>query len=178
MSRTGSDLNSGNACWETPPAVFAKLQEDFGPFDLDLTANASNHLRPRWLGPGSDIGEDALTIPWHYYGDAGFSNPPYGPFVQKILRKAADEARLGFTTTLLLPMRVTKAFREVILPQASRLLFCSKRITFYENGASRINPKTGKPDPAMFDSIIVQFEPPPHYDDHLIVNEWKVPDHG
>jgi hypothetical protein len=34
-----ADLTTGNACWETPPLVFAKLNEDFGPFDVDLTAD-------------------------------------------------------------------------------------------------------------------------------------------
>jgi hypothetical protein len=80
-------LDGGNACWETAPKVFAKLNEDFGPFDLDLTANTSNHLAP-WFGPGSPLSmeidgadracTDCLIVPWHRFGHNGYSNPPYG----------------------------------------------------------------------------------------------------
>ena len=59
-----SDLTTGNACWETPPAVFAKLSEDFGPFDVDLTADARRHLCPVWFGPDSPVEcFDAITRP-------------------------------------------------------------------------------------------------------------------
>ena len=33
-----ADLTTGNACWQTPPAIFAQLNHDFGPFEIDLTA--------------------------------------------------------------------------------------------------------------------------------------------
>lgn len=52
-----ADLTTGNACWETPPLVFRKLNEDFGPFDVDLTADAQRHLCPTWFGPDSNVGE-------------------------------------------------------------------------------------------------------------------------
>lgn len=179
-----SDLTTGNACWETPPLVFAKLAEDFGPFDVDLTADGSRHLCPVWFGPGSPVGEfDALGADWLAAGRrSGYSNPPYGPFIQRMLERAKYWAGEGFDSTLLLPMRVTRAFKAHILNGATDLLFCDSRLAFFENGLPRLNDKQwrehGKAvaDPAVFDSIVVRFEPgqghaPPY------VGIWQVPKH-
>lgn len=177
---TTSILTTGNACLETPPAIYHKLQQDFGPFDIDLTADAQNHLHPIYCGPGSPINEeDALTAHWRHYALNGYSNPPYGRFVPRMLRKAKAEAKDGFTTTLLLPMRVTKAFAMYIMQGATTLLFCDHRIVFWEHGAPKLTlQKDGslKPTTALFDSIIVRYLPgikigPPR------VGMWKVPPH-
>ena len=162
-----SDLTTGNACWETPPLVFQKLNDDFGPFDIDLTADAQRHLRRVWFGPDSPVGQyDALTAKWRDFGKSGYSNPPYGPFIQRLLPHALHEAfNMGFETTLLLPMRVTKAFKAYVLKGASDLLFCDTRLTFFENGLPRLNEKNFQErgrvvaDPAVFDSIIVRYRP-------------------
>jgi len=182
-----SDLTSGNACWETPPLVFRQLDQDFGPFDVDLTADAQRHLCAVWFGPQSNVGEcDALAADWPACGRRnGYSNPPYGPFIQKLLALAKAWAQpgdyhAGFTTTLLLPMRVTKAFKAHVLKGASDLLFADSRLCFFENGLPRINHeqfvKKGKvvPDPAVFDSIIVRYRPFVH---ELNVGIWNVPKH-
>lgn len=176
-SGTTVDKTTGNACWETAPEIFAKLNKDFGPFDVDLTADADRALCAVWFGPGvGTFAPDALTAAWHTYGRNGYSNPPYGSFVPHMLRKAALEAARGFTSTLLLPMRVTKAFHQHVLSGASELLFCDKRLIFYENGAPRLNPKTGKPDAAMFDSIVVRYQPGVYACPRVGV--WRVPAHG
>lgn len=166
-----ADLTTGNACWETPPLVFEKLNRDFGPFDVDLTADAQRHLLPEWIGPGSFLHHDGLECAWNWTGSAsfprrmrGYSNPPYGPFVQKLLVKAKHEAKQGFTAALLLPMRATKAFHAHVLNGACELWFCDKRITFFENGVPRLNAKQWAKgrvvaDPAVFDSIVVIFRP-------------------
>lgn len=172
-----ADLTTCNACWETAPAIFAKLNEDFGPFGIDLTADAGRHLCPQWFGPGSPVGEyDALTADWKSYGFLGYSNPPYGPFVQRILPLAKEQASKGFASTFLLPLRVTKAFKAHILRGASDLLFCDRRLVFWENAAPRLNPRTGKPDCALFDSIIVRYRAGVW--DRPSIGEWRVPDHA
>lgn len=182
VSGTQDDLTTGNACWETAPAVFKKLSADFGPFDIDLTADARNHLLPVWFGPGSEHHSDALEAQWHTYGSNGYSNPSYGPFAAMMLEKAKREAHsFGFTSTLLLPMRVTKAFRAHVLRGASELLFCDARLVFFEGGAPRINKKNFEkenrltPDPALFDSIIVRYAPGIHV--RPKIGEWHVPPH-
>lgn len=182
-----ADLTTGNACWETPPHVFAKLNQDFGPFDLDLTADAGRHLCPLWFGPDSPLGEfDAIAagkklIGWRGHGKSGYSNPPYGPFVQRLLDVAKTNAlRYEFTSALLLPMRATKAFHSHVLNGASELLFCDKRLTFFENGVPRLNEKQWvdkgrvQADPALFDSIVVIYRPGAQ---SLRAGAWHVPAH-
>lgn len=184
---TQDDLTTGNACWETPPLVFAKLNEDFGPFDVDLTADAQRHLCPIWFGPDSNVGEfDALTADWYSHGRNGYSNPPYGPFIQRLLKVARTWRGHGFASTLLLPMRVTKGFKDHIIDGGAELFFCDKRITFFENGVPRLNErqllkrgKNGQPlkphgDGSVFDSIIVRFDPRIRNTD---VKLWNVPKH-
>lgn len=176
---TNADPTQGNATLETPPPIFAKLNQDFGPFDIDLTASAHNKLRLLWFGPGSPYHTDALTAPWHLHGHTGYSNPPYGPFVPLILAKAKEEAKLGFASTFLLPVRMTRAFHTHILQGASELLFCTKRITFWEKGAPKLTlTKKGTMEVtgALFDSMIVRYAPgirfsPPR------VGSWVVPKH-
>jgi hypothetical protein len=176
-AHTSKDVTAGNACLETPPAVFVQLVKTHGPFDIDLTADTKRHLCPVWFGPGSLYDDDALTAAWTGFGKTGYSNPPYGPFVAMMLEKAKKEATYGFTTTLLLPVRITKAFHHHVLYGATEVLFCDKRIAFWENGAPKLDPKTGKPTGALFDSMIVRYIPgirfsPPR------VGSWKVPAHN
>ena len=95
-----------------------------------------------------------------------------------MLREARHWSGEGFRSVLLLPLRVTKAFQQHILGGAHRLLFCDKRITFWENGAPRLNPRTGKPDPALFDSIIVVYEAEERGALRKpVVGLWRVPPH-
>ena len=180
---SGTDsADAANAKWQTPPEVFAKLQADFGPFDIDLFADETNHLLPRWFGPPGilvnepNCGDDALALHWPAYGWSGFGNPPYGKFVGQMLPHAKAMCAAGFDSTLLLPVRITKAFRENIMRGAAQVYLCDKRITFYENGKPRLDKK-GTPQPALFDSMIVRFihgytNYRPQFD------IWQVPPHG
>jgi hypothetical protein len=177
-----SDLTSGNACWETAPLIFAQLNEDFGPFDIDLTADAQRHLCPIWFGPDSPLRLfDALTANWWDVGNTGYSNPPYGAFVPLIFEKAKLEAGFGFASTFLPPLRITKGFHAHVLNGAAEVILPDKRLVFFENGVPRINAKTFREkgrataDCALFDSCIVRYVPghtgPP------ALKAWKVPPH-
>ena len=99
--------------------------------------------------------------------------------------KKSQALRHGFTTTLLLPLRVTKAFKAHVLRigsvlGASDLLFCDSRITFFEDGVPRLNEKRWREDgkaiadPAMFDSIVVCYRPGAIT---FNVDTWHVPTH-
>jgi hypothetical protein len=178
------NLAGGNATWETPPAVFAALHEAFH-FDVDLCADAARALLPVWLGPGSRHGlhaADALQAPWRAYGARGFANPPYGRFVASLLVKARREARAGFLSLLLLPVRMTKAFHENVLVDSARILVCDKRLTFFEHGAPRLNDRAWRErgravaDPALFDSMLVIFEPS-RVGRETTIETWRVPPH-
>lgn len=174
---TSPDPTTGNACLETPPQIFAKLSDDFGPFDIDLTADPIRHLCPKWFGPHSFWAEDALTAQWMAFGKTGYSNPPYGAFVARMLKKAKAEAAIGFSSTLLLPVRITKAFHAHVLCGATEVWFCDKRIAFWENGAPKPDPKTLKPTGALFDSMIVRYLPGMRFSPPR-VRTWHVPPHN
>lgn len=191
-TRTNADLTTGNACWETAPKVFEKLNHDFGPFDIDLTADGSRHCCPMWFGPGSPFPDtphgnpaDALAVNWAAFGKNGYSNPAYATwFVARMLAKARIQAYYSeFSTTLLLAMRVTDAFKRFVLKGASQLLFCDSRVVFFEHGAPRLNAKMfnehGKlvPDSAMFDSIIVRYTPGHPETAPPSIGTWQVPPH-
>lgn len=163
VSGTQDDLTSGNACWETAPLVYQAIAEAFGPFDVDVCADAQRNLAPVWFGPDSPVGEfDALTAVWPRYGTRGYGNPPYGKFISKILPYAKLMTRNGFASTFLIPMRVTKAFQAHVMSGAAEVHLCDKRLMFFENGLPRISrDKSGKwkADPAVFDSMIVRYLP-------------------
>lgn len=93
----------------TPRLLFEVAARRFGPFVADVAASRENALCSVFLGPGSPIAEDALSVPWNWgtFGGANvealraalrassmhddadavaywagptvFCNPPYGP---------------------------------------------------------------------------------------------------
>lgn len=166
-SPTEDLLYGPQACRETPIGVYQALDKRFH-FDLDLFANEQNHLHAAWLGPGSPVpnGEDALRTVWYWEGNpqsprthVGFANPPYGTaIVTAVLKKALTEHRRGFTTVLLLPMRASSWFKDLILPYYSELWHVQQRLMFTYQGEPAKDAK-GKPTGALFDSIVVVFEP-------------------
>lgn len=98
--------------WRTPPALFAHLDARYGPFTLDVAANSGNTLCPLWLGPGSEIHDDALTISrWGLPGEQRrvFCNPPYSRgMVAKFVQKAYTEAKAKRARVCLLLPAVTE----------------------------------------------------------------------
>lgn len=171
-----SNLTGGNATWQTPPAVFADLNAIYG-FDIDICANKAAALLPVWFGPGSDYWTDAIDddLSWHQYGNFGFCNPPYGAFIKPVVYKAVVEAAFGFSTLLLLPLRMTQITRWAVFESGSVVdwLFCDKRITFFEDGVPRLD-RHGNPSPALFDSMLVLIGPGYH---RPRVAPYHVPDH-
>lgn len=173
-ARSPQDPHAPENRWQTPPPIFAQLQAIYGPFDLDMTADAGNHLLPQWVGPGSTLENDILA--WLTYDLAqgphhrGYSNPIYDwRFVNAFVPLCAEAAATkGFASTLLLPLRTTSDWWQFLLENQRTVLgaahvdFCDRRICFYEDGHPRWNAKElakGKyrPDSAVFDSVVVHF---------------------
>lgn len=98
--------------WRTPGWLFAYLDEKYGPFTLDAAANSGNTLCPLWLGPGSEIHDDALALArWGQPGEQRrvFANPPYSRgMVDKFVRKAHVEAKAKRARVCLLVPSVTE----------------------------------------------------------------------
>jgi len=83
--------------WRTPPALYAKLDAEFGPFDFDPCP----YPRPE--------GFDSLTIPW---GACNYINPPFRPHdgvngkgPTAFVHKAIAEAKEGRSSVLVLPVQ-------------------------------------------------------------------------
>lgn len=152
-----------SACLETPPDLYAALHEEFH-FDIDLTANSENHLCTKWYGPQRNgVLVDALLEPtWVYEGQkVGYANPPYGKFVTPFLAKVALEQSRGFTSVVLLPVRINRAFKAIVLREATEIRFLDERVKFWYRGYPKLNPATHQHDPALFDSVLAVFKPRP-----------------
>jgi hypothetical protein len=105
-------LSSATDEWATPPDFFAKVEAEFGPFDLDPCATAENAKAPQFYTRE----QDGLTQPW---GRNNFVNPPYSA-LREWLEKGYSEAReRGNASTFLVPARTdTQGFHRFVFPFA------------------------------------------------------------
>lgn len=120
--------STGPQTWSTPPGLVRALEDRYtrDGFDLDAAANASNAVAEHWLGPGSSISEDALTVPWctHWRITAAggtyeaetpaaavFVNPPWNR-VGEWVTHALAEVQAGHceVVVLVLPTRAETAW--------------------------------------------------------------------
>jgi site-specific DNA-methyltransferase (adenine-specific) len=156
-------FSSKNTEWETPRALFSKLNEEFD-FFMDLAATREN-AKCFFFYTKRD---DALQCDWKQdidllYGSQHIStcldlesmcsdskvcwcNPPYGRNIGKWIEKAHLEAGRGVTTVMLLPARTdTRWFHRYIYGQYE-VRFLQGRLTFQWASS-----------PAPFPSMIVIF---------------------
>lgn len=148
LVHSGTIEGTSNAEWETPPDVFDALNREF-TFSVDLTGGpGTQHRLPHWIGPDSRMAncQDLAEVPADVLVDrgftAGYSNPPYGPFIQQTAMPFALQAQsAGLTTVWLLPLRITESFKRVIMSDATEVRICERRITFWERGEPRWNRK-------------------------------------
>ena len=173
-----SDLAYGeSACSETPPDLFAALHAEFH-FNVDLTANEHNHLLPVWFGP-KGLYESCTRPVWSEHGQSGFSNPPYGHFVEHLLEKAV--AQQDFISVFLLPLRASRWYKQFVLPYADEVRHLP-RVTFWYQGKpketySRTQQKMVITS-ALFDSMVVVYRTEPRLRHgwccpHFSVWSWK-----
>jgi hypothetical protein len=78
-------------CRITPVDVFAAISRRWGPFGLDAFAKVKTTKAPAFLGPGSEICEDAFSVDWDGFGRV-FVQPPYS-LLAMALRYAATQMR-------------------------------------------------------------------------------------
>lgn len=133
-ARTG---NSKQDKWQTPPAVFEKLNEEFN-FTLDATAEPETALCDHYF----TIDDDALTQDWG--NQTVYCNPPYSQ-LKDFAKKAQEEALKGATVVMLVPARTdTKAFHEHLCHGEVRLI--KGRLKFLMEGKEQ--------DAAPFPSMV------------------------
>jgi phage N-6-adenine-methyltransferase len=145
-------FSSGKDNWRTPADLFRKYDELYD-FDLDAAADKTNWLVAAYLGPGSSLGEDALVYDWSAVAKTVWQNPPYS-MVKEFTAKAAEEAKKGVLTVMLVPARTdTKWFHAHVYNKSNvRIEFVKGRLKFSdENGLGK--------NSAPFPSMILTFFP-------------------
>ena len=116
--------------WQTPDAVYEKLDKEFH-FDHDpCPAN--------WDGK-----VDGLTSDW---GQSNFVNPPYGRELTKWIEKGYNESREGKTVVFLIPSRTDTKWWHDYCMKADEIRFIKGRLRF-----------KGARDNAPFPSAIIIF---------------------
>lgn len=130
MTNPNVHFSSASDRWATPRAVYAQLNDEFR-FDFD----------PCPLD-GNEDGLAPLFMDWA--GKRVFCNPPYGPGMDKWLKRGLEAEVAVF----LIPARTdTRWFHEIVMPHASDIRFIKGRLKFGDATNS-----------APFPSMVVIFE--------------------
>ena len=138
-------FSSEKQTWQTPPALFFRLDREFG-FRTDAAASVETALCP-WYW---DEAFEALSQDWAAAPQPIYCNPPYRD-VARWIEKAAREARRGATVAMLLPARPdTRAWFAHIHGQPNvEVRWVRGRLRF-----------VGAPHAAPFPSAVIVFRPP------------------
>lgn len=154
--------SSASDNWPTDPAVFARLNEEFGPFELDVCASDENHKCPKYY----TAEDDGLKQPWT---GRVWMNPPYGRTIGQWMRKGAQAGAEGATVACLVPAKVDTAWWREACASASLVRIFPGRLRFGDLA-----------QPAPFASALIVFGPlrrrhgtTPARCDHC--NEWFFP---
>ena len=128
--KKNKDAPSNRDNWETPQALFDKLDEILD-FDIDVCATVESSKCRNCFTP--DI--DGLSQPWTMsHITRAFCNPPFSQ-KDKWVRKAVQEAKNNVTTCMILPVGVnTKLWQELVFPNTYCILFPKKRINYVVDG--------------------------------------------
>ena len=88
--------------WETPQALFDKLNDEFH-FDLDVCASLANAKCKKFYTKEQDgLNQEWTGVCW--------MNPPYGKEIGKWLKKAYESSINGATVVCLIPSRTDTAW--------------------------------------------------------------------
>lgn len=145
--------------WETPQDFFDALDAEFH-FEWDMAANPDNAKCLRYfskdgLGGGA---WDALAHDWsEFLRGPGWCNPPYSQCA-KFLERAAQQARKGVTTVMLIPSRTDTRYWHLHIWDAEKhaprpgveIRFIKGRLKFGNSTNS-----------APFPSVVIIFRPVP-----------------
>jgi len=151
--------------WETPPELFAALNQIF-QFDLDCAANSQNHLCNRWMGEGGIV-EDALAEDWPIER-AGFVNWPYGRQSTPLWLDAVNkQAQQGKTIVVLGPANTSSGwFHRFVLEGATQhIRLLTPRVQFLLGG-ERLRGEGGEMRGNVGGSFIAVYGPHPQCLDH------------
>ena len=91
--------------WETPEALFARVEMEYGPLMLDVCATADSAKCPRYFDREADGLSQQWDVPY-------WCNPPYGRDVRQWIEKGIQSRPLG---VFLLPARTDTAWFHDLL---------------------------------------------------------------
>lgn len=145
MSDLAALMSSDFMDWETPPELFDRLSEKYGPFDLDPAAVPETAKCPLYFTPE----DDGLKQKWH---GSVWLNPPYGREIGKWVKKAHDEFFAGNVNkvVMLIPARTDTAYWHDYIQNIASVEFLRGRVKFLRNGQPR--------GTAPFPSAVVVYE--------------------
>jgi len=122
--------------WETPQHIFDKLDEELGPFTIDVCATPASAKCAKYFTKA----HDGLAQNWA--GHTVWMNPPYGREIGKWIKKAYLASKKPNTRVVcLLPARTdTRWFHN----------WCVKGKIWFVRGRLKFGGrKTGAPFPSM-----------------------------
>ena len=138
MSLNKGMLTSETDEWATPKDFFDELNSIYGPFDVDVCANASNSKCAVFF----DKETDGLQQEWK---GKCWMNPPYGRTISKWMKKAYESAGNGTIVVCLVPARTdTKWWHDYAMK--GQVTFIRGRLKF-----------GGSKNSAPFPSAVVVF---------------------
>jgi site-specific DNA-methyltransferase (adenine-specific) len=120
---------AGNASvfhgWETPPALFDKVEAAVGPFDLDpCSPDKPGSVRTKIRFTAAD---DGLSREWR---GRVFVNPPYGRELRQWVAKAALSAEQGALVVALIPARTDTHWWHDFIAWKATIFFLRGRLAF------------------------------------------------
>ncbi len=137
-------FSSASVEWGTPSAFLAQVVEEFGPFELDVAAQAHNAVCPDYLSPSLDaLGEVDWVLP-NMKKRLVWMNPPWGRGVGAWVEKASQQCfEQQLTVVCLLPANTdTGWWHKVIMKHADEVRLVRGRLHFVrDDGHSGPCPK-------------------------------------
>ena len=115
--------------YETPTELIHAIGVAFSAtFSIDLAANGANRKVPRYLGPGSELGDDALAVDWSKFSGDAWLNPPFA-HIEPWAEKCATTVRMG-RIFMLIPAGVGSNWYAAHVHGRAHVVALSPRITF------------------------------------------------
>ncbi len=122
MSINAGMMSSTTDRWATPQDFFDQQNKLFGPFDVDVCADAINAKCVKYF----DVEMDGLKQPWT---GKCWMNPPYGRGIGVWMQKAFESAGNGTVVVCLVPARTdTKWWHDYAMK--GQITFIKGRLKF------------------------------------------------
>ncbi len=117
---------------KTPAEFLAAVRWRFGEFSWDLAADETNHVTPKWFGPGSTQNTDSFAHCWMGLpGGLMWLTPPFrkiAPWAAKCAEVASEA--MGRRIALLVPAAVGSNWFAKYVDKQALVLFLSPRLNF------------------------------------------------